>query len=150
MTERWLERTVAELKRKVPVSADFDRRVLEAVALPRPRGTWLVGVAALAAAALIAVLVRSPARGGIGVEFTIDVPAATSVALVGDFNDWDRRRTPLVRVDGTTRWRARLPLAGGFYRYAYLVDGDRWIADPAQPGSPDPDFGTAVSLVSVK
>jgi 1,4-alpha-glucan branching enzyme len=150
--QRWLDRTIEELRAPVPVSPDFGRRVLEAAAIPSlGPSRWTTALTGLAAAALLVLAIRWHGGGKAGgVEFTIELPAASAVTVVGDFNDWDRGRTPLVRIDGTSTWRARLSLADGLYRYAFLVDGDRWVADPSQPGSPDPDFGATVSVVSVE
>jgi 1,4-alpha-glucan branching enzyme len=150
MNPRWLDRTVGELRAPVPVPAGFEARVVAAVRRSGQRRlTAVVGGTALAAASLFAAVAFTLARQS-GIEFQIDLPAARAVSIVGDFNDWDRGRTPLVRVDGTARWRARIPLADGLYRYAFLVDGQRLVADPAHPVAPDPDFGTEVSLVSVE
>jgi hypothetical protein len=161
----WLERIKSELKAPVEVSPDFDRRIAAALrAGPgRYRSRRAAAIGSLVVAASIACLgllgSRSAARkagpglahpGGTEVEFAIDVPAARTVALVGDFNDWDRVRTPLRRVEGSPRWWTRLTLVGGSYHYAFLVDGVRWIADPRQPTAVDPDFGGVVSLVAVE
>ncbi len=152
MRDDWLDSVVRELKRPTPVRPDFDRRLGAALArTPRPRGGWLLGVGAMAAGALLTTFLwKGRSRGPAPVEFLIDAPAARAVTLVGDFNDWDRRRTPLERVIGTSRWRARVPLHGGLYRYVFLVDGERWVADSTQLTAPDPDFGTTVSLVTVR
>jgi len=42
-----------------------------------------------------------------------------------------------------------VPLAPGRYRYAFLVDGSRWLADPAAPRARDDEFGTPSSVVTV-
>src|SRR5207249_7618857 len=65
-------------------------------------------------------------------EFVVVAPRAASVSLVGDFNDWDAARTPMRPSQrGGPLWTAVVPLAPGRYRYAFLVDGSRWLADPA-------------------
>lgn len=59
---------------------------------------------------------------------------ADSVYLVGDFNAWSTRATPMTR--GEHYWEARLSLgSGGRYYYAYLVDGMDWCSEvlPIQP-----------------
>ncbi len=63
---------------------------------------------------------------------TFELPAeveATSVALVGEFNDWDKTRNPMKqRKDG--RFSTTLSLqAGREYRFRYFVDGERWEND---------------------
>src|SRR5439155_889176 len=97
---------------------------------------------ALATAAGLAALVWAlPGRGARPApaeaasrqfQFVVVAPRATRVALVGDFNDWDATRTPMrPSPRGGSVWTAVLPLSPGRYRYAFLVDGSRWLADPA-------------------
>ena len=40
-------------------------------------------------------------------------------------------------------------LPPGRYAYAFLVDGQRWIADPAAPPAVGDDFGRPSSVVTV-
>jgi len=87
-------------------------------------------------------------NGQTTVQFVLVAPDAKSVALVGDFNDWDAATTPLHRAAAGT-WSAALRLAPGRHRYAFVVDGVRWIADPTAPPAPDDDFGSPGSVVTV-
>ncbi|RRR74580.1 MAG: hypothetical protein EI684_06710 [Candidatus Viridilinea halotolerans] len=53
---------------------------------------------------------------------------ADSIFLVGDFNEWNTRATPMSR--GEQYWEATLILKpGGTYYYAYLVDGTDWCSE---------------------
>jgi 1,4-alpha-glucan branching enzyme len=45
-------------------------------------------------------------------------------------------------------WTVTVPLTPGRYRYAFLVNGSRWLADPAAPRAQD-DFDTPSSVVTV-
>lgn len=56
------------------------------------------------------------------VRFAVDVPAAHSVALAGDFNDWDPGASRL-RPAGAGQWEALVPLTPGVYQYMFVVDG---------------------------
>ena len=76
-------------------------------------------------------------------------PLAARVSLVGDFNDWDAARTPMRRIREGAVWTAVVPLSPGRYRYAFLVDGSRWLADPTAPAVRDDEFGTPSSVVTV-
>ena len=73
---------------------------------------------------------------------------ARHVALVGDFNGWDERATPLVREPGTALWSATVPLQRGRHVYAFLVDST-WTPDRRAPVSRDPDFGVEGSVIIV-
>lgn len=70
------------------------------------------------------------------VKFVILAPKAGKVALVGDFNDWDETRSPVMQADKNGLWSVTLPLSVGRHMYAYVVDGT-WIADPMAPATGD-------------
>lgn len=158
--ERWLDRVTETLKAPVERSETLDQRILDAVRAVRRTGRQRrlgaigLGVGGLAAAAVLAVVFvsssssRSPVLASSPIVFELADASAHRVALVGDFNDWDQARTPLSR-DGD-RWRATLSLPTGIYRYAFLVDGVRWVADPGKPGADDADFGQPISLLAME
>jgi hypothetical protein len=82
-------------------------------------------------------------------QFVLVAPTAATVILVGDFNDWDARRTPMRRARGSAVWTTIIPLPSGRYRYAFLVDRSQWVADPAAPRALDDEFNTPSSVVTV-
>ena len=82
------------------------------------------------------------------VQFVLTAPKASRVAVVGDFNDWDPSATPLARSDGGS-WIAAIPVSPGRHVYAFIVDGDRWVSDPASPLAPEDDFGIRNSVIVV-
>ena len=83
------------------------------------------------------------------VQFELRAPGARSVALVGDFNEWNREATPLHAVAANGVWTISLPLPTGRHVYAFVVDGEEWIADPVAPRAPGDDFGVPNSVVTV-
>jgi len=83
------------------------------------------------------------------VQFVLLAPAARTVAIVGDFNDWQVGSTPLRATAAGGAWTVEVPLAPGRHRYAFVVDGVRWMPDPAAPTAPGDDFGTPSSVVTV-
>lgn len=82
------------------------------------------------------------------VRLILDDSAATQVAVVGDFNGWRTGATPLVRVANSSRWSATLAARDGVLRYAFVVDGTRWVRDPAAQHVRD-DAGRIYSLLHV-
>ena len=81
------------------------------------------------------------------VRFVLADPGARTVSLVGDFNAWAKRATPL-RVSKPGVWSAQVALPPGRHEYAFVVDGKRWVADPAAERLAD-DFDTPSSVVTV-
>lgn len=152
-----VERVIRQLRRPVAIDPTLDERVMREVAeiaparrRPWPRSLW----GALAAAAIVgAVLLAHPwSRAGDAgsadvLQFVLVAPQAASVSLVGDFNDWDPKRSPMQTAQGV--WATVLRLAPGRYRYAFLVNGTEWRADPAAPPARDDEFGTPGSVVTV-
>lgn len=173
-----VERIVRQLQRPVPIDPAVDGRVMDEIArLPVPGGRsaaraawgWVtrprhialspLGGLAIATGVAALALVLSGRRPGSAppaedtpreFEFVVVAPRAASVSLVGDFNDWDAARTPMRPSQrGGPLWTAVVPLAPGRYRYAFLVDGSRWLADPAAPHARDDEFGAPSSVVTV-
>jgi hypothetical protein len=85
------------------------------------------------------------------VQFVIVANGASRVSLVGDFNGWDPKATPLQRASrsGGGVWAATVPLAPGLYHYTYVVDGRRWMADPVAPRSAHDDYAAPSSVLTV-
>ncbi|MGH7552704.1 MAG: isoamylase early set domain-containing protein [Longimicrobiales bacterium] len=81
-------------------------------------------------------------------QFVLVAPEAASVAVVGDFNDWNFSATPLTRQAGDGVWWATVPLRPGRYRYAFVVNGENWRSDPNEPAAED-EFGRPNSVVTI-
>lgn len=116
---------------------------------------WAVWGGALAAAAALALLLSRPtapapngSRNVAFVRFVLYAPGASRVAVAGTFNQWDQRAAPLVPAGTNGVWTTTLALPVGQHQYAFVVDGRRWIADPAAPAVDD-GFGRRNSVVAV-
>ena len=83
------------------------------------------------------------------VQFVLVAPTAASVAVVGDFNDWDLAATPLVRSEGAGVWAVTVPLAPGRYRYSFLVNGTTWLHDPRAARAVEDEFGRTNSVLTI-
>jgi hypothetical protein len=42
-----------------------------------------------------------------------------------------------------------LHLKPGRYHYTFLIDGRRWVSDPAEPRAAESDFGAPMSVLTV-
>ena len=140
-----------ELSRPVPTSAERKRRIMELVRASAPptrrswRRSWVSPVAGLALAAAASGVMAlgamrpaaAPARVVDAIQdtlrlvrFMFEAPAATSVALAGDFNQWSARATPLSAEGSAGVWSVVVALAPGEHRYAFVVNDTGWVADP--------------------
>jgi len=77
------------------------------------------------------------------VVFSLRAPGASTVFLIGDFNNWNATVEPLTR-DGDN-FEISLFLVEGSYRYKFVVDG-RTIVDPANRGD-HPELGSPLTLI---
>ncbi|MGN0666107.1 MAG: 1,4-alpha-glucan branching protein GlgB [Huintestinicola sp.] len=76
-----------------------------------------------------------------GVVFRVWAPNAKSVSLVGDFNNWDRKKNPMRRLSDPTVWEIFIEGAEQYFTYKYSVEtSHRSIVDKADP------FGTHMEL----
>lgn len=113
----------------------------------------LMAAAALLLAALF--LPGTPLRPGAPdtykvVEIVFSAPGSSSVAVVGDFNDWDSSRDVMVRQDSAGVWKARLELPPGIYEYGFVIDGREWLSDPKAEQYLADGFGGRNALLVVE
>jgi hypothetical protein len=83
------------------------------------------------------------------VRLMFDAPSARRVTVAGDFNAWGARPVPLHRDPVSRRWAVTLALHAGEHRYAFVVDGTRWVSDPAARSSGRDHAGRVYSLLNV-
>lgn len=63
------------------------------------------------------------------VLFALHAPCKRFVSLVGDFNGWEPFADMMHYSPDGTWWLAR-PVSNGVWRYQYLIEGRRFLADP--------------------
>ena len=95
------------------------------------------------------------------VDAAIDAPAtcikafrleghsgASSVVLTGSFNGWAPNPPAAISfVLGTDgAWTGMHSFAPGLHQYKFVVSGNQWIPDPANPDGIDDGFGNRNSL----
>jgi hypothetical protein len=92
-------------------------------------------------------VVEAPREPTVYVRFELTAEDARSVRLAGTFTGWD----PKVELQpaGRGRWSAIVPLVPGIHDYAFVVDGERWVVDPAAPAVSD-GFGGENSRLALE
>jgi len=169
-----LERA-AGLLRAAEAPAGVSTRVFAALRRPHPGGSrgrgllrWLTDrhavtiamrpVWSLALAAVRAAVVLVPTHGtgpllgaqeGIA-QFVGHFPGARSVDVVGPFTDWRSGVIPLRDEDDDGVWSAVVVLPAGAHEYMFVVDGERWIADPLAGRYVSDGFGRQNALLIVR
>jgi hypothetical protein len=53
-----------------------------------------------------------------------------TVAIAGDFNNWDPQTNTLEDPEGDGIWTGTLKLEPGRYEYMFVMDGEKWFPDP--------------------
>ena len=77
------------------------------------------------------------------------VALASTVALVGDFNDWSPITTPL-KKSRTGGWSISLDFeTGRSYQFRYLVNGESWLNEPQADGYVANGFGTDNAVLAL-
>ncbi|MGD8623029.1 MAG: isoamylase early set domain-containing protein [Anaerolineae bacterium] len=73
---------------------------------------------------------------------------ADSIALVGEFNDWNAHSHPMHQTREDREWHISLELeADRAYRFRYLVNGEEWMDDDHADGYEPNPFGGFDSVV---
>jgi len=167
--ESWA-RLLADVRETAPAGAPagLEHRVLSAISDRRGRPAWIdwlirprpisvsPAAAVLATAALVTILLLPVGREGadvqadrqVYVQFVVDAPAAETVHLVGDFNEW-QPTVALEDPDGDGVWSGRVPLHPGIHEYMFVIDGSAWVTDPNASSYQEDGFGQRNALVAV-
>ena len=115
-------------------------------------------MAVLAAAAVLALLwIQTPlapmrpqespsAAPQVFVQFRLQANDARRVQLAGSFTEWQPRYE--LHENASGYWTAMVPLSEGVHDYAFLIDGERWVADPYSAQVSD-GFGATNSRVTL-
>jgi len=81
------------------------------------------------------------------VQFRLQVPDASNVRLAGSFTNWQPQYELHQTAPGI--WTITLPLPPGVHDYAFIVNGQRWVADPYARAVDDGFGGTNSRLALV-
>lgn len=121
----------------VQIQSSWIDRLKKHISVPQP-SFRLLGTAA--AAALIAFfaftfILNTPETSPIcsaEVKFSLRITdnQAHTVAIAGDFNNWDPQTNILEDPEGDGVWTGTLKLKPGRYEYMFVMDGEKWFPDP--------------------
>jgi hypothetical protein len=153
----WLEERVMAEVRALPERGIVSRALgwlVRPLSIPVPPLAAGVAVAALATVLLWSGRAPAPPDAPAGaatvvyVQFELKAPGARSVAVGGDFDDWNGA-SPLEDPDGDGIWTGRVAVQPGVYTYMFLVDGSDWVTDPEANRYTDDGFGNRNAVLAV-
>jgi hypothetical protein len=121
------------------------------------RPAYVIAIAVAIWLALPATLLRlAPARNlaqtiatdspKLLVQFRLQAADAMTVRLAGSFTNWQSQYDLHQTSPGI--WTITLPLPRGVYDYAFVIDGQRWVADPYAQAVDD-GFGGTNSRIAI-
>lgn len=72
---------------------------------------------------------------------------ANSVAVAGDFSNWDPIPLEKREVNGEQVWTGLVSLTRGEHRYMFVKDGEKWVTDPLAPVQREDGFGNKNAVI---
>jgi hypothetical protein len=74
---------------------------------------------------------------------------ASSVAVAGDFSEWEPIPLTEKTVDGQTVWTGLVPVPKGEHQYMFVINGSRWVTDPLAPVQRSDGFGNKNAVLQL-
>lgn len=74
---------------------------------------------------------------------------ANSVAVAGDFSQWDSIPLSPRKVNDKTVWTGLVRVPRGQHEYQYVIDGEKWVTDPLAPVKRSDGFGTKNAVLEL-
>jgi len=142
------EKLLRELPEMTALTAEATWRPPVGVVLARlfkPLGFAAAGFAA--AVVMLVSIFQTPVPTACHNRFLLFEPTARQVELAGSFTGWQRVAMQPVGIHGY--WEIHIQVPSGEHRFAYILDGNRRMADPSLPASEKDDFGGENSILNV-
>jgi len=110
----------------------------------------LAATALIVLSVFVTLLFFTPRNDLVEVRLVFEAANAESVAVVGDWNDWDPHADILSDEDGDGVWEIELHLSPNKeYRYQFYIDGTQWIPDPGSELTVEDGFGGINSVLDI-
>lgn len=89
----------------------------------------------------------STGAGEVMLRFVYIDDDANSVAVAGDFSDWEPIELNRQQVNGEQVWSGMVSMSRGEHNYMFVKDGTKWITDPMAPVTRDDGFGNKNAVI---
>lgn len=114
--------------------------------LIKPFGFAVTGFAA--AVLMVNTVSWNPPPSAQSNRFVLFEPDAERIELTGSFTGW--QRLAMQRIGDSGYWQLNLPVPAGEHRFAYILNGERRMADPTLQAVERDDFGGENSILNVE
>jgi hypothetical protein len=94
--------------------------------------------------------VQTQGEHRVPVVFQLNLAEAQTVSVIGTFNGWKGKGYELQFDREKKVWSLLVPLPEGRYEYAFLVNGEKIIADPDSPFYQEDGFGNQNSILILR
>jgi len=92
---------------------------------------------------------RASGSSVVWTRFVFTSEEASSVAVAGDFSQWEPIPLSPRTVGGQTVWTGLVPVGRGEHEYQFVIDGSRWVTDPLAPLQRDDGFGAKNAVLKL-
>jgi hypothetical protein len=143
-----------------PVALEVRPLSAAVVALLLGVGVWLAGPAGLpgpqgprptasGTPSAVQRTAASPRGETVWIRFRYTNNEADSVAVAGDFSQWDPIPLSPRTVNGQTVWTGLVPVSRGEHEYQFVINGERWVTDPLAPTKRSDGFGAQNAVLKL-
>ncbi|MGM0432965.1 MAG: hypothetical protein ACQEQU_09655 [Spirochaetota bacterium] len=111
-----------------------------------------IALAAASVVLLFTLTLSSPNESEelVSVRLELTAEQAETVAVVGDWNDWDPEAQKLQKTNQGDTWEIEIKVEpNAEYRYQFIVDHAEWIPDPDAPVQVEDGFGGVNSVLVI-
>jgi hypothetical protein len=154
---RMAQTIMSQIKSKqVTIQPSWWERLKHVLTIPRFSFRWIgaAAVSVIAVVLFVNFIWLTPdnyPNGLTEVQFSLRAGAEplSSVAVVGDFNDWNPSKHLLHDENEDGIWTATLRLEPGRYEYMFILDGQKWVPDPEAYRYVRDGFGNKNAVIEI-
>lgn len=89
----------------------------------------------------------SSEAGEVMLRFVYMDENANSIAVAGDFSDWEPIELTKQNINGEQIWTGLVSMSRGEHNYMFIKDGQQWVTDPLAPVQRDDGFGNKNAVI---
>lgn len=153
------EKIMAKItQKKVEIGTSFWNELKKRISIPLP-SIRVIGVTATLAVIFLVFAFNFIFKPGeitplcsAEVQFSLrvaDNQQIHTIAIAGDFNNWNPQANILQDPDGDGIWTATLKVPPGRYEYMFVLNGEKWLPDPNALRYVKDGFGNRNAILEV-